>query len=53
MGTVISVPSRSRFAVFGASPISPFKAFVVFPFARASSIFPTVMSVSIIAADSK
>lgn len=40
-------------AVFGASFISPFNASVVFPFDLASSIFPTVISARIIAADSK
>ena len=39
--------------VCGASFISPFKASVVFPLERASSIFPTVISARIIAADSK
>lgn len=40
-------------AVFGASRIRLFKASVVFPLAWDSSIFPTVMSVRIMAADSK
>ena len=51
-GTVSSFPSRIRLAVFGASFISPLSASVVFPFDRASSIFPTVISARIIAADS-
>ena len=53
MGTSVSTPSRITTAVFGASFIRPFKASVVFPLACASSILPTVMSVRIIAADSK
>ena len=53
MGTSVSTPSFKRTAVLGASFISPFSASVVFPFERASSIFPTVISVRIIAADSK
>ena len=51
--TVTSCPSRTTVAVFGASRIRLFKASVVLPFAWDSSIFPTVMSVRIIAADSK
>lgn len=53
MGTTVSFPSRSTTAVFGANFIRPFKASVVRPFDLASSIFPTVMSVRIMAADSK
>ena len=53
IGTVISVPSLSSVAVLGASFISPFKASVVLPFERASSILPRVISVRIVAADSK
>ena len=53
IGTVVSTPSFSITAVFGASFIKPFKASVVRPFDLASSIFPTVISVRIIAADSK
>ena len=53
IGTVVSTPFFSITAVFGASFIKPFKASVVRPFDLASSIFPTVMSVKIIAADSK
>ena len=53
MGTVCSVPPRSTVAVLGASFIKPLSASVVLPLERASSILPTVMSVSIIAADSK
>ena len=52
-GTFNSLPSRIIFAVFGASFIRLFIASVVFPFEWASSIFPTVISVRIIAADSK
>ena len=52
-GSVSSLPSFSTVTVFGASRISPFSASVVFPFDLASSIFPTVISVRIIAADSK
>ena len=53
MDTVSSVPSLITVAVFGASFIRLFRASVVFPLERASSIFPTVISVRIIAADSK
>ena len=53
MGTVISLPSFTTTAVFGASFISPFRASVVLPLDRASSILPTVMRVRIMAADSK
>ena len=53
MGTVISLPSFTSTAVFGASFISPFRASVVLPLDRASSILPTVMRVRIMAADSK
>ena len=53
MATVCSAPFFTIVAVFGASFISPFNASVVFPFERASSIFPTVISVKIMAADSK
>ena len=42
-----------RVAVFGASFIRLLRASVVLPFERASSILPTVMSVRIMAADSK
>ena len=52
-GTVTSAPPRTTVAVFGASFISPFSASVVRPLERASSILPTVISVRIIAADSK
>ncbi len=51
--TITSFPSRTTVAVFGASRIRLFKASVVFPLAWDSSIFPTVMSVRIMAADSK
>ena len=53
MGTVASWPFRMTTAVLGASFIRPFKASVVLPLERASSIFPTVIRVRIIAADSK
>ena len=53
MGTILSIPSLRSVAVFGASFINPFRASVVFPFERASSIFPRVISVRIVAADSK
>ena len=51
-GMTVSAPSRSTETVFGESAKSDCNA-VVFPVARASSSFPTVMSVTIIAADSK
>ena len=54
ISTTFSVPFASIIvAVFGASFISPFSASVVFPFENDSSIFPNVISVRIIAADSK
>ncbi len=53
MGTVCSAPSFKITAVLGASFIRLFRASVVFPLERASSIFPTVISVRIMAADSK
>ena len=53
MGTVLSTPVMTTTAVLGASFISPFRASVVLPLERASSILPTVMSVRIIAAVSK
>ena len=53
MGTVASCPFRTTTAVLGASFIRPFSASVVFPLDRASSIFPTVIRVRIMAADSK
>ena len=53
MGTSVSAPFLITTAVLGASFISPFKASVVFPLDLASSIFPTVISVRIMAADSK
>ena len=52
-GTTFSAPSFIMVAVLGASFISPLSASVVLPLERASSILPTVMSVRIIAADSK
>ena len=53
MGTVTSLPSRRRVAVLGASFIRLFRALVVLPLLRASSILPTVIRVRIMAADSK
>ena len=53
MGTVTSAPSRRRTAVCGASFMRLLSASVVRPLLRASSIFPTVISVRIMAADSK
>jgi len=53
METVSSIPLRSTTACFGARRINPLSASVVFPLDLASSIFPTVMSARIIAADSK
>ncbi len=52
-GTSSSSPAFRITAVFGASFIRLFNASVVFPLDLASSIFPTVISVSIMAADSK
>ena len=51
--TSTSFPSRIRTAVFGASFIRLRSASVVLPLDMASSIFPTVISAGIIAADSK
>ena len=53
MGTVFSCPSIRRVAVFGAIFMRPLRASVVLPLDLASSILPTVMSVRIMAADSK
>ena len=53
METSSSTPSRTTVAVLGASFIKLFSASVVRPLDRASSIFPTVINVKIIAADSK
>ena len=53
IGTVASWPLRRMTAVFGASFIRLFNASVVLPLERASSIFPTVIRVRIMAADSK
>ena len=53
MGTCPPPPVRTRVAVFGASRIRLFSASVVLPLERASSILPTVISVRIMAADSK
>ena len=52
-GTATSFPSLRSTAVRGASFIRPFRASVVRPLARASSILPTVISARIIAEDSK
>ena len=49
----VSIPSCSIIAVFGASLINFFNASVVLPLEWASNIFPRVISVRIIAADSK
>ena len=53
MSMVSSTPSRSTLAVLGASFIRDLRASVVRPLDLASSILPTVISVRIIAADSK
>ena len=53
MPTSTSFPSLKRTAVFGASFIRLFNASVVFPLEIDSSIFPTVIRVRIMAADSK
>ena len=53
IGTVFSPPSSIITAVFGASFIRAFKASVVLPFDLASRVFPTVIRVSMVAADSK
>ena len=53
IGTVSSAPPRSTVAVLGASCRRLRSASVVLPLARASSVLPTVMSVRIMAADSK
>ena len=53
MPTSVSTPSRRITAVFGARRMRPFRASVVRPLDRASSIFPTVIRVGIMAADSK
>ena len=53
MATVSSTPFFLRTAVFGASFMRPFRASVVRPLDRASSILPTVINVRIMAADSK
>ena len=51
--TVFSVSPSRITAVFGASFMRAFSASVVFPFDLASSVFPTVMRVRMVAADSK
>ena len=51
--TVRSTSPSKMTAVFGAIFIRDFNASVVFPFDFASSVFPTVISVRIVAADSK
>ena len=53
MSMVSSTPLRSTLAVLGASFISDLRASVVLPLDLASSILPTVISVRIMAADSK
>ena len=52
-GTTTSSPFRSSRAVFGESCMSERSASVVLPLECASSVLPTVMSVNIVAADSK
>ena len=52
-GMVCSTPSLMTLAVFGASFIRLLRASVVRPLEWASRVFPTVMRVSIMAADSK
>ena len=52
-GTVTSRPSWRSVAVLGDSFMRLRRASVVFPLERASSVLPTVMSVRIMAADSK
>ena len=47
------MPFLTTVAVFGASFIRLFRASVVRPLERASSILPTVIRVRIMAADSK
>ena len=51
--TVTSRPSLMTHAVFGARFIRLLRASVVFPLECASKVLPTVISASIIAADSK
>ena len=51
--TVTSLPSLMTTAVCGARSIKLFKASVVRPLDIASNIFPTVIKVGIMAADSK
>lgn len=53
MGTVRSFPFSNNTAALGASCIKRFSASVVLPLERASRVLPTVISVKIIAADSK
>ncbi len=50
---IISSPFLITVAVLGANSISDFMALVVLPFAYCSKSLPTVISVNIIAADSK
>ena len=52
-GISVSLPPRSTMAVFGERFIRERRASVVLPLLLASSILPTVMSVRIMAADSK
>ena len=53
IGISTSAPPRITVADVGASFMREFSASVVFPLERASSILPTVIRVSIMAADSK
>ena len=53
MGVSTSLPSANSVAVFGVSFIRPFSASVVLPLDLASRVFPTVIRVTIMAADSK
>ena len=53
IGTVVSAPSLIITAVFASSFMRDLRASVVFPFDLASSVLPTVIRASIIAADSK
>ena len=52
-GISVSIPSLSTRTVLGARFISPLIAEVVLPLLYASKVLPSVMSASIIAADSK
>ena len=52
ISTSVSTPSLTTFAFLGARCIRLFRASVVFPLERASSILPIVISAGIIAEDS-